>query len=237
MKPKTPNNDSTRYRDAFLFMGIFYLEVIAGCVLVLVIANFLSRFFAVSEFWVSFILISIVIGGLLQLGLKVKRNIFERGLPPWGVVAVFAGTMLAPGILLFLFSRTGEKLTEGQAAALAVYEAEQEFMKSYRTYSLSLTEIGIKPREGKRAFAVGFAHACALKFGVDLERALVFPEAAPWVTQRKIEVVEILRNLRGPVDCVNPREGFEAFALGVTRENGPLEVWKIDEKRHLVKLP
>ena len=47
---------------------------------------------------------------------------------------------------------------------------------------------------------------------------------------------EYFRKVKRPEDCVDPKVGFEIYAVGVLKESAPLDVWRIDQTRSRANL-
>lgn len=141
---------------------------------------------------------------------------------------------------VFVFMREGgpdgpayqakARQSEAKIALLAIYGAEKAYFDEYKTYVASFDRIGYAPESARRLYIVGFPHACVPP-DVKPEQARTPMLNSKFGAGRENEIEDFFRSVK---TC---REGgFEAYAVGVIREGGVLDVWKIDETRTLVNL-
>ncbi len=224
----------------------FYVEWLFGYLALIALTTFLQRFMGPGAYMAL-----VLFGGMLSFAVilrLVRRVITQRNqrgpMPPKGLAAFWVALLvpvLSFGAFIYMIrNRDLDELKrqEAKAALTEVYEAEQRFRKDFGSFTLSMKELGYNPDEEKpRLYMVGFPSACSVKAGLSPPRSQVPMQLAPFSEMRKLEIEEFFLRVRNPEDCKEPKEAFEAYAVGLLKENGPLDVWRIDEKKKLEKLP
>lgn len=171
---------------------------------------------------------------------RAKRLKAAQGSSAGTLLASFAGATLPLGVLAMIawpnFSRFQPKArqSEGKIALAALYGAEKKFREEKGTYSVNLKELGFE-REGRtHYYSVGFAHACAeggTTAAGDARTPMAYNQFA--TPEKALEVETYFRENK---ICRDRKEGFDAYAVGVIMKDGPLDVWKINEKKELVNM-
>ncbi len=180
----------------------------------------------------------VVLGRLLRKVINL-RNV--RGpMRGKGLAAFWLMLLLPIGALggWLMFSERDSVLTQRQADAkqdlILLYQAEENFKNDFGTYTQNLKELGFNPsEEDTRHYMVGFPTACAAKAGLADDRSQREVQNSQLAEARKLEIVEYFRKVRNAEDCKDSKLGFEVYAVGIIKENAPLDVWRIDETKKL----
>jgi len=169
---------------------------------------------------------------------NAKGPMRGNGLAAFWLMLLLPICVLAGGLL---FTERDSVLTQRQAEAqqvlILLFQAEENFKNDFGIYTQNLKELGFNPsEEDTRHYMVGFPTACAAKAGLSDDRSQREVQNSPIAEARKLEIVEQFRKVRNAEDCKDPKLGFEIYAVGVIKENAPLDIWRIDETKKLTHL-
>ena len=136
--------------------------------------------------------------------------------------------------------------SEAQIALEEIYHGEKAFYTEYAMYVSSLELIGYSAAPTSslrrhRNYAVGFPTACSNHASLppsfrNIPEVRLYRESDFAAHGREQEIIDFFRNVRSPTDCKDPKIGFEAYAVGIFQKSGPLDVWRIDEKKNLERI-
>lgn len=150
----------------------------------------------------------------------------------WAGIVVF-------GILVAISAPNLQRLLaralqiEGKTALARIVGAEGAVLQEFKKYSLDPGIMGIEAESGARFYTVGFPDACAAMAGIPPEKARSQWANSPFAKGREQEISDFFRSIK---DCPDPSQGFEAYAVGVIRPGGTLDVWRINQNKELVNL-
>lgn len=166
--------------------------------------------------------------GMEYWGLKLLATFLISGVPIIGVLGILAA-IAAPNFVRY---QSKARQSEAKIALAAVYGGEMAFRAEFNKFSYDLQAISYEPAAERRLYTVGFPTACVEKFGGQV--AYVPSQSAPYEDSRGTEIEAFFREvIKDPSLCKDPSEGFEAYAVGILRSGGKLDVWRIDEQKNL----
>lgn len=240
-KPPLP---SSRPADTLRLCLLFWVELLGAFLALIALYVFLEK-----QIGKGAVLTFTILAGtafLVATGRLVRRAIqLRNGKGPMRerALAAFWAALVLPALVLAgawqLRPQNEEhkaRQMEAQAALQELFEKEQAFKRDFGRFTFNVKELGYGEPEGVRAYVVGFPTACSVKEGGTLEKSRVlFSEYVP-SEQRRLQIEQYLLDAREAADCKDPREAFEAYAVGVLKENAPLDVWRIDETGKLDNL-
>lgn len=182
--------------------------------------------------------------GFLYVLVQLLRRLWKlkkRGAQMWafGVIGVlgliFLPCVLALAILAPSFSRIqhNTRQTEAKMALSVLYSGEMAYRADNKKFTFDFEILNYSGPD-KRNYAVGFPLACADKYGAKV--SFVPTQGSELAAGREAEIQEYFVTVKKPEECKDPAQGFELYAVGVAHENGPLDVWRIDEERKLEQL-
>ena len=211
-------------------LGWFYVE------LLLVIA------LAIGGTWLGpFVGGGVLAFGLLYLPAQLARRLWKlrrRGAELWafGAIAV-CGVLFFQFVMLFAISapaflryQARARQAEARIALAQIYAAETMHQAEKNSYSNDLAALSYTPDGDRRNYYVGFPLGC-VPSGAD--HAVLSGKGSPMLEGREAEIAAFFGEVRKPGECKELHKGFEAFAVGVLRKGGPLDVWRIDETKAL----
>lgn len=234
-KPPLP---SSRPPEALRLCLLAWVELLLGFLVLISLYVMLEK-----QIGKGAVLTFLVLGGALLLlvtGRLVRKVITLRNAkgPMRGkTLAAFWAALLLPvaagGAIWKLKPAVNPyqaRQEQARAALLEFARAERAFRRDFGRYTYNVKELGLPEREGEHAYTVGFPTPCSVGEGSSLEKSRIpFHEYVPSEI-RKLEIEEYLQKVRLPADCKDPKEGFEAFAVGALKEGALLDVWRIDEE-------
>lgn len=230
-----------RWRDSLCIPALFYFEVIAGQLLLVMMVYALQCLIP----WVAPVAIFGQPFLWFYLVYRLARRVIEsrnaRGKPRWEATVVFAFALLLPalaalfvGLEVIRRAQEPHRPDEPKIALTEIARAERQFKKDFGRYTVNARELGYQPPENSQPhYVLGFATVCTVKAGVEQSKAQWQVDDPTFVREKKSEIDAYFRNARLAADCKDPSEGFEAFAVGVARKGAPLDVWVINERREL----
>jgi hypothetical protein len=233
-KPPLP---SSTLQECLRIALQFDIELIAGFLALSSVTLFLERWMGRGAY------LFLGVFGLLLLLACLRRMVRKviilrnakgpmRGEGLWAFWAALLLPTLGLGVMLKLFgTEPAHKARQAEAriGLSAVYEAQLAFRGEFGKYSLGIRDLVSLPPGRVHFYTLAIPPACAIKEGLSPERAQLPIEDAPLLEARRREVEEYLRAVRQPEDCKDPKEGFEVYAVGMVKEGGPLDVWRVDE--------
>jgi hypothetical protein len=240
--PATHPTQKDRWHDGFRYPFFFYLEVIfaqlALVILVYAVGSHVpwvrpAALFGQPLLW--FFL-------MYRLARRVIDNINARGKPRFETIVVFLAAMLLPALGAFFGAqyiveqnKERPRSDEARAQLLGILQAERQFRKDFGRYTLNARELGYQqPDNLQPHYVIGFATACSVKVGVSQDKAQWIVDDPTYIRSKRPEIDAAFLNLRVAEDCKDPKDGFEAFAVGAPKLDAPLDIWSINEKRALV---
>jgi hypothetical protein len=240
--PASHPTQKERWHDGVRYPFFFYLEVIFAQLLLVIVVYAAgshvpwvrpAALFGQPLLW--FFL-------MFRLARRVIDNINARGKPRFETVLVFVAAMLLPAAGAFFGAKyiveqnkERPRSDEAREQLLAVMNTERQFRKDFGRYTLNARELGYQQPDGLQPrYVIGFATACSVKEGVPQDKAQWIVDDPTYIRAKRSEIDAVFLNLRVAEDCKDPKEGFEAFAVGAPVQGGPLDIWSINEKRVLV---
>ena len=168
--------------------------------------------------------------GMEHWGLKLLATFAISGLPMIFVLGILVA-IAAPNFVRY---QSLARQSEAKVALAAIYGGEMAFRAEFNKHVYDLRAIAYEGQE-RRLYAVGFPAVCVEKFG---GQVAYLPTAnAPFEEGRGVEIENFFRDVvKDPAGCKDPSEGFEAYAVGILRKGGKLDVWRIDEQKNLQNL-
>lgn len=143
-------------------------------------------------------------------------------LPVWGVATL--------GRDFEIKGQTKARQSEAKIALAATFGAQKAYFSQHGRYSPRFYGTGYSPEGSRRRYAVRIVPHC----GEAPDPGFSMLENH-FAKGREQEIEEYFRKVE-QAPCRDVLSGFEAYAVGVIREGGPLDVWKIDEQKNLVQV-
>jgi hypothetical protein len=232
-----------RIAEALRIPAQFYVEALFATLVLLALSVLLRT---VAETVAPALLLFCAVAAFGALVYRmVKRVIAARrkGPPPLEATVMFWASLVLPVTGLGWYTHKlvqeidprKERQLEAKNILADALHAEREFFQSYGRYTFSIKDLGLEPAPGAR-YLLGFAEACTVKNSVEGAKATWSLLDVSVPKPKQLEVEAFFRNVRSAADCPNPKEGFEIFAVGVLKEDAPLDVWKISDDRKLVNV-
>ncbi len=230
-----------RILEALRIPAYFYIEALFGGVVLLAI-----YLLAGQTAYAPVLLISASLAIYGTCAWRMVRRVLAaraKGRPPWEATAVYWVAILVPIVAATWYldkarrelSPESARATEARALLERAARVEKDFHATYGKYTYNVKELGIDPVPGAR-YVLGFPAACTVKFSVEGAKAtqdlLDFGISHP----KDIAVGQFFRETKRAEDCVDPKEGYEIYVVGVVRDDLPLDVWKADESGKIVNL-
>lgn len=208
------------------FMLVVLLQVAEGRVL---------RSAGSLVYWVSAVafLLALVFC-LYRMWARIRKAHALQGSSALGAIA-FAVLLVLPVIGLAMMGRdfelkgqTKARQSEAKIALASTFGAQKAYFSQHGRYSPRFYGTGYAPEGQRRNYAVRIVPHC----GEAADAGFPTLESR-FAKGREPEIEEYFRKLE-KAPCRDVLSGFEAYAVGVIREGGPLDVWKIDEQKNLV---
>lgn len=227
-------------KDILRLPFLFWTEMLFGFLGLLALWVFLDQKIGKGA-WLAFVVLGAA-ATLALIGRLVRKAIALRNqkgpMRGNGLVAFWVGLLLPAALVALLgpLARDNQarlaieaRQEEARKVLLALHEAEVGFKRDYGRYTFKMNELSLGLADGERVYAVGFPTACSIKEGGTLDKSRVLANEYPPSEMRRVEIEEFFQKARNAEDCKDQKEGFEAYALGVPREGGQLDVWRIDD--------
>lgn len=226
----------TRKLWPFARIGLFfYGELMLGNFLLMLVVGMVPRAQLEGKAGAA-LLLGVFVTCLARMGLRMHQAHREGG---WGLLPVlaFLAGLLGPVAGVVHLGRKMEfemhakaRQSEAKIALTAVYGAEKIYFSEYKAYVHSFGKIGYTPEGQRRFYTVGFSPSCAA--GGDARWETL---NSPYAGAAAPEVEAYFRKL-AEQPCRPAEQGFEVYAVGVIRQGGGLDVWKIDQDKKLTNV-
>jgi hypothetical protein len=224
-----------RARDVAYNVGQFYVEMLAALFASGFVGAWLANFDHRLGPVIGVLILLLMLGIFLRMGLRYREMMGEAGGRNVGLVFVLLVSLsIPPGGLMavaapnFRRHATKARQSEAKIALAAVYGAEKSYFQEYGYYASSFNSIGYTPEGQRRFYALGFSPAC--KGNAKYGEGFINLQNSPFGEKRAAEIEKYFRE---KTTCKDPQLGFEVYAVGITYDGGPLDVWKIDESKRL----
>ncbi|MGZ3701254.1 MAG: hypothetical protein ACXWSD_05700 [Bdellovibrionota bacterium] len=231
-----------RIREALRIPAFFYVEILSSALALLALAWLLSLFAP------TYVPVLVLAAAVVLLGACVWRMVKKviqaraKGRPPLEATIIFWLTLVLPlaaagwyaAKTVKSYDPMRERQQEAKNALAKALWNEHAFRTEYGRFTYSIKELAVEQVPGAR-YVLGFPAACTAKFSVEGTKATWDLLDFTLSKAKKIEVEAFFRSKRAE-DCVDPKEGFEIYAVGVLKEDAPLDVWMINDKRELRNL-
>lgn len=216
------------FLDWLKVLGWFYVE------LLLVVA------FATGGTWAGPLVGGGVLGlGLLYLPAQLARRLWklrQRGAELWAFGAIgVCGVLFFQFVMLFAISAPAllryqmkARQSEAKLALAQIFTEQKVYQAEHNAFSSDLAALNYTPESERRNYYVGFPLGC-VPSGAD--HAVLSGKGSPMLEGRETEIAAFFGEVRKRGECKELHKGFEAFAVGVLRKDGPLDVWRIDETK------
>jgi hypothetical protein len=125
-------------------------------------------------------------------------------------------------------------MSEAKIGLAASYAAEKSYYSEWAEYAESFSKINYAPEGRRRFYAIGFPTNCVEKEKIPAKKGIIPMQNSTFVGNREQEIMQYFRSVRATHDCVDPKIGFEIYAVGMIQKDGLLDVWKIDQNKNMV---
>ncbi|MGZ3651331.1 MAG: hypothetical protein ACXWR1_10260 [Bdellovibrionota bacterium] len=124
------------------------------------------------------------------------------------------------------------RTSEAKIGLAAIYGSERSYFSEHAAFSESLASIDYNPEQRRRFYAIGFPTRCLEKENVPEESGILSTANSPFAQGREQEILHAFRSLPDS-NCQKLSSGFEAYAVGIVQKDAPLDIWRIDQDKHL----